>query len=105
MSATKKQGKWQVFLTTKTGKKVKELPANVVEALANLVGDMEQDGPFQKDWPHYGPLKKGKGIPFNAHHCHIKAGRPTYVACWTVQDKKIKIIEIYYVGTHENAPY
>lgn len=97
--------KWQVFFTTSADKKRLKLPENVKESLASLIGDMEQDGPIQKEWPHYSALKKRKNIPSNAHHCHIKSGRPTYVACWLVEDKKIKIIEIYYVGTHENAPY
>lgn len=34
-----------------------------------------------------------------------KGGKPTYVACWYIKDKKVKIVEIYYVGTHEKAPY
>jgi hypothetical protein len=47
----------------------------------------------------------GKGLRKNTYHCHVSAGRPTYVACWTVVEKRIKIVEIFYVGTHENAPY
>ncbi len=31
--------------------------------------------------------------------------RRTYVCCWEVIDKRMKITEIYYVGTHEKAPY
>lgn len=105
MSDPDKLGKWQVFLTTAASKQKKKLPPNVLESLANLIGDLEQDGPIQKEWSHYSPLGKGKDIPLNAHHCHIKNGRPTYVVCWLVRDKKIHIIEVYYVGTHENAPY
>ncbi len=105
MSDPEKVGKWQVFLTSAAAKQKKKLPANAIETLASLIGDMEQGGPIQKEWSHFGALKKGKGIPENAYHCHIKSGRPTYVVCWLVQDKKIQIIEIYYVGTHENAPY
>ena len=105
MSDTKKKGKWQVFLTTTADKQLKKLPANVKESLASLVGDMESEDPVQKEWAHYSPLKKSKGVPSNAHHCHIKSGRPTYAACWVVHDKKNHIIEVYYVGTHENAPY
>jgi hypothetical protein len=50
-------------------------------------------------------LKKDKRIPDNSYHCHIKSGRPTYVVCWRVENKKVKIVEIFYVGTHENTPY
>jgi hypothetical protein len=38
-------------------------------------------------------------------HCHLRKGRPTYVACWRIIDKKTKQIEVYYVGSHEGAPY
>jgi hypothetical protein len=60
---------------------------------------------MRKNWPNFGPLYKQKGVPDNAYHCHLKQGRPTYVACWKIEDKKVKIVEVYYVGTHENAPY
>lgn len=70
-----------------------------------LAKQLETQGPYRKDWPLYGPLGKGSGVPENAYHCHIQSGRPTYVVCWLVEDKKLKIIEIFYVGTHENSPY
>ena len=38
-------------------------------------------------------------------HCHLIKGRPTYVCCWAIINKQKKIIEVYYVGTHEKAPY
>lgn len=60
-------------------------------------------GPFLPDWPNYSKLhgKKGK----DRRHCHLQKGRPTYVCCWEVINKERKIIEVYYVGTHEKAPY
>lgn len=51
------------------------------------------------NWSNYGPLKKDE------FHCHLRKGKPTYVACWRVLDKQVKIMEVYYVGTHEDAPY
>jgi hypothetical protein len=51
------------------------------------------------DWPNYSKLAGGR------HHCHLKKGKPTYVAVWEVLDKDIKLIEVQYVGTHEKAPY
>jgi hypothetical protein len=41
----------------------------------------------------------------NRYHCHLKKGRPTFVAIWEVMDKEIKLIEVIYAGTHEKAPY
>lgn len=38
-------------------------------------------------------------------HCHLTEGKPTYVYCWEVIDKNAKLIEVYYAGTHEKAPY
>ena len=64
-----------------------------------LAFEIEKHGPYRANWPNYSPLK---GDHF---HCHLKKGKPTYVACWKIIDKINKIIEIYYVGTHENAPY
>lgn len=64
-----------------------------------LVIEMVREGPYRKNWPSYGPLRE------NEFHCHLKKGKPTYVACWKIIDKEKKIIEVYYVGTHENAPY
>jgi hypothetical protein len=39
------------------------------------------------------------------YHCRIEKGRPTYVVCWRIANKDKKIIEVYYAGTHEKAPY
>jgi hypothetical protein len=50
-------------------------------------------------WPNYGKLSQIR------RHCHLKKGHPTYVAVWEVRDRQVQIIEVLYVGTHENAPY
>jgi mRNA-degrading endonuclease RelE of RelBE toxin-antitoxin system len=93
---------WQVGFTSTAARQKKRLPANISEKLARLIGDLEKIGPIQKEWSHFGALKN---FPENSYHCHIKSGRPTYVVCWKVRDKAIHIIEIFYVGTHESAPY
>ena len=46
-----------------------------------------------------------KRLSENRHHCHIKKGQPTYVTIWEVTNKRIKLIEVTYAGTHEKAPY
>jgi hypothetical protein len=67
-----------------------------------LVADLEIRGPCPGDkWSNYSKIVGSK----EKHHCHLIKGRPTYVACWEVLDKKQRQIEVYYVGTHENAPY
>ena len=61
--------------------------------------DITDRGPVRGDWPNFSKLGK------NTYHCHLKKGKPTYVACWRMLDKSKKVIEVYYVGTHEKAPY
>lgn len=97
---------WKVDFTHPAGRKKARLPPKIQEALAFLVAELEKAGPIRKNWPNFSDLGKSKKkVPANAYHCHLKKGRPTYVACWTVKDKKLKCIEIFYVGTHEDAPY
>ena len=87
-----------VRFTKKALKQVKDLPKKVKESLARLVKEIEIEGPIRGNWANYSKLTNTK------HHCHLKKGRPTYVVCWEEVDNKI-LIEVYYVGTHEKAPY
>lgn len=96
---------WEIEKTKKLEKQINALPDTIRPIIYSLLNDIEESGAHQPDWPKYSPLKKGKGIPEDSFHCHLKRGKPTYVACWRIVDKKKKIIEVYYVGTHENAPY
>ncbi len=78
---------------------MKKLPSAIVDTVFALVMDIEEEGPIRGDWPNFSKLSK------TTYHCHLKKGRPTYVACWRLLDKKQRKIEVYYVGTHEKAPY
>ena len=60
-----------------------------------LKRDLEHSGPVRTDWPNYSKLSKTE------YHCHLNHH---YVACWTVMKETITI-EVYYVGSRENAPY
>lgn len=91
---------WSVTASKRVGKEFSGLPESARLALRVLIAEMEISGPYRVNWPHYSPLKGSK----NEYHCHLNSGRPTYVSCWRV-DKKVKSIEVYYVGTHEKAPY
>ena len=95
---------WVVFYANKAVKQRKKLPRKIQEMLDLLVLEIEKAGPLRNNWAHFGPLK-GKGLPENTYHCHIKSGHPTYVSCWCIVDKQLRKVEIFYVGTHENAPY
>lgn len=96
---------WMVGYSSAVDKQRKKLPNKIQDLLDLLTKEIELLGPNRIDWPNFGSLKRIKGIPENAYHCHLKKGKPTYVACWYVEDKKVKIVEVFYVGTHEKAPY
>lgn len=77
-------------------------------ALKLLVEHLKYKGPAPgKEWPNYGKLKGIKGVKGSRDlkHCHLIKGNPTYVCCWEVINNELKIIEVYYAGTHERAPY
>ena len=85
-----------VKISRQVEKGLPKLPANVRHRLSVLVGYLEIDGPaggvyFQ----NYSKLSDTE------YHCHLTYH---YVACWRFEKKTI-LIEVYYAGTHEKAPY
>lgn len=93
-------------MAPKADKAQLKLPERMRVKLVLLVKEMVAIGPFRAGWPNYGPLKKAPGIPVDSFHCHLKKKtKPTYVACWSIVNKKDRKIEVFYVGTHEGAPY
>lgn len=89
---------WTVTLHRKVDKELANLPAAVQKHFFRLVFEIELMGPVRGNWDNYGKLTGNK------HHCHLKKGRPTYVAVWT-EDKENITVEVLYAGTHEKAPY
>jgi mRNA-degrading endonuclease RelE of RelBE toxin-antitoxin system len=89
---------WTVVFTGKVRKQKEKLPARIRELLFQLAKDIESGGPVRGEWPNYSRLNN------NRHHCHLKKGRPTYVAVW-VETQGTLTVEIIYAGTHEKAPY
>jgi len=87
------------MMSRQATKRLGRLPSAVKKSLIALIREIEIDGPVRGNWPNYGPLGKDR------HHCHLKKGRPTFVAIWEVFDKDIKVVEVTYAGTHERAPY
>lgn len=90
---------WRVNYSNKAAKQYRNVPDLIRDLMDALVKEIEMIGPVRGNWKHYSKLSETK------HHCHLKAGRPTYVACWEVINKTIRTVEVYYVGTHEKAPY
>lgn len=72
-----------------------KLPDKIQEKFRLLVQDLIDKGPEQPSWSNYSKLGKEK------YHCHLTY---SYVACWTCEKQTVKI-EVYYVGSRENAPY
>ena len=89
---------WTVVFRRSVQKALPDIPERVRKLLAALASDIETSGPVRGDWPNYSRLSDGR------HHCHLKKGRPTYVAVWGETSGKV-VVEVIYVGTHEKAPY
>ena len=90
---------WTIEVKKKARKQFERLPENVKKTLAALLNEIRIYGPYRIGWPNYGSLSK------NRYHCHLKKGKPTYVAVWEIKNKKVRLVEVSYVGTHEKAPY
>ena len=78
------------------------MPDPIRSATYVLKGEMEEEGPVQTEWHHYGKLA-GKKREY--HHCHLNKGHPRYVGVWVVTDRKAQIIDICFADTHENVNY
>jgi hypothetical protein len=95
--------KWIVQFTGKAAKQVRLLDQRAILALQVLVDNLQSNGPAPgSHWHNYGKLHGRKQE--DRRHCHLIKGNPTYACCWKV-NKLEKLIEVYYVGTHEKAPY
>lgn len=93
---------WKVEFTARAAKQTAKLPDRIRNRLDALRRNIQAEGPMQPSMPHFGKLRNRAG---EVYHCHLNRGRPTYVAVWTIRDRVAVIVEITYVGTHENAPY
>ena len=78
---------WTVKERRSLSKRVRKLPENIQNLLIALKKDMEVNGPIRGNWLNFSALSD------NRYHCHLKKGRPTFVAIWKVMDKEIKLID------------
>jgi len=85
----------EVRIKRKVARGLEKLPTDVRKLLFLLIADLEADGPIQKSWRNFSPLGQDR------YHCHLNY---RYVACWTCRHNEI-VIEVYYVGSREKAPY
>jgi hypothetical protein len=70
-------------------------PDRVLKKFRQLLRDLRQEGPFQPKWPNYSKLGP------HLYHCHLDY---SHVACWELEKDTI-LIEVYYVGSRQSAPY
>jgi hypothetical protein len=86
---------FRVSVKKKVLKDAEKTPISVQKALVALLEDLREKGPVQPGWPNYSRIGK------EMYHCHLAR---KWVACWYCEDKTL-IIEVYYAGSRENAPY
>jgi len=87
--------RYEVRIKRKIERGLRKLPSEVQKLLYLLLADLQADGPIQKGWRNFSPLGQDR------YHCHLNY---KYVACWTCRTGEI-VIEVYYVGSREKAPY
>jgi len=90
---------WNVLFTNKAAKQYRKLPKAIRDSIDALMIEIRIGGPVRGNWPNYSKLSDGE------HHCHVRKGRPTYVAVWREDKGQVRLVEVIYVGTHEKAPY
>jgi hypothetical protein len=71
------------------------MPLKIQKSIGNLFEDLQSNGPIRTDWPNFSKLSEG------TFHCHLAY---KWVVCWHCE-KNSNIIEVYYAGSRENAPY
>jgi hypothetical protein len=93
---TNKPKSWQVTVHRKAQKRIEKMPKREQAILVTLLGELQMRGPVLHDWPNYSKLGR------NLYHCHLSY---KWVACWELVDEELRLIELYYAGSREDAPY
>ncbi len=86
-------GKWLVDLSRDAKKQYKSVTRSgqkpsITDAIDALVLDLKLNGPILVHWPNYGIIHESKKRFY--YHCHLRKGKPTYVACWELIDEQAK---------------
>jgi mRNA-degrading endonuclease RelE of RelBE toxin-antitoxin system len=89
--------KYKVNIKPKILRNLKKYPKHIQTTFADLVLDLEEKGAILPNWNNYSKLKNRD----NEYHCHLAY---KWVACWR-HEKETIIIEVYYAGSREEAPY
>jgi len=89
---------YTVKIKKKILRNVQKMPKDRQDDFYDLVNDLKETGPIQKGWPNFSPLDSRK----ETFHCHLSYH---WVACWKVLDDQTLVLEVYYAGSREKAPY
>ncbi len=84
-----------VVMPKRVEKQIQKLRLLEKKKLVQLIDDLREFGPVQNRWRNYSKLSD------LAHHCHLSYH---WIACWRETEKEL-VLEVYYVGSRENAPY
>lgn len=87
---------WNVRIHKKAAKRAKTMPKNIQALFDALIRDLMTSGPIQHEWPNYSKLDGAR------YHCHLTY---SFVAVWEVVGNELRILEVKYVGSREDAPY
>ena len=87
--------KYDVIWKRKVDKQIARMPVKMQDRFGALISDIRKTGPVQAEWPNFSTLGKER------YHCHIGYN---WIVCWTCK-KNTVIVEVYYAGSRENAPY
>lgn len=88
---------FEVIMKKKFQRVIREMPLNARLTLHELILDMQEKGPYRREYRNFSTLNSS-GTKF---HCHLGW---SWVACWYAE-KGSYIVEVYYVGSREKAPY
>ena len=87
--------RYRVVIKKKVQTNLRKMPEFIQKKLATLIEQLKENGPIAKDWPNFSKIGSYQ------YHCHLSY---SWIACWG-WEKGTVIIEVYYVGSRENAPY
>jgi mRNA-degrading endonuclease RelE of RelBE toxin-antitoxin system len=87
--------KFNVHISKAARETAEKMPIREQSILKTLVEEMQLLGPIRKNRRNFSAIGKNK------FHCHLSY---KWIACWEWKRGTI-IIEVFYVGSREKAPY
>lgn len=86
---------YRVVILKKAQKNIDKLSLKAKMTFKRLLTDLRYNGPVQAKYKNYSKIGNV------TYHCHLDYH---WVVCWRCEDGDL-YLEVYYVGSRENAPY